>query len=596
MLGGLLRLLGRRQKLGLVVLGCGLMTMGIMELIGVAAILPFISLVSADAPPAPGTRLGDLYLWLGSPSLAQFQFYAGVALLAVIALTNLASAATTWYLHRFAWAQNHRLTTQLLGRYLKQPYSFFLSRNTSELSQKVLSEVNAVVSGVLLPILHVCARLVTIVLILALLAVVDPRLAGIVALVFGGSYLLVYLAMRRHQYRLGAQRYAANTSRFAVSREVLVGIKDVKALGREAEFMRRFTGPSWRYSMGTAQNQIMGRIPRYALETIAFGTIVLVILVRIRSNEPFADLLPVLSLYVFAGYRLMPALNELFNSIVTIRFNVPALERLQTDLLSIEGEAIEAMKARLEVPPLGLKEAIALQDVTFQFPDTRGFTIRDVSLVVRAKEMVGFVGTTGSGKTTLVDLVLGLLEPTRGAIVIDGVPLDETRTPGWRRTCGYVPQDVFLSDDTIAANIGFGIPKSELDSRAVERAAVVAQLDEFVRSLPEGYETVVGERGVRLSGGQRQRIGIARALYHDPEVLVMDEATSALDGATEAAVLATIDELAHRKTLLVIAHRLTTVKNCDRIYLLEDGRIADEGSYDELLERNQRFRVMAGDR
>ena len=596
MLGRLLSLLGKRQKLGLALLGVGMIGMGVMELLGVASIFPFIQLVASDGPPDPASWLGRVYAWAGSPPTAQFQFAAGLVVLAVIGLTNLVGAATTWYLYRFAWAQNHRLTTHLLRRYLTQPYAFFLGRNTAELSQKVLTEVYTVVSGILLPGLHVCARTVSVLLLLTLMAVVDPGLAGVVALVFGGSYALVYLLMRRKQYRLGTERYESNTARFGISREVLVGIKDVKALGREDEFLRRFAGPSWRYSIGTATNQIMGRLPRFALETIAFGTIIVIILVRLRGDEPFAELLPVLSLYVFAGYRIMPALNQLFNAVVTIRFNLPALEELQTDLFSIEGDLSgPAVVARKSVEPMGLSDAVVMRGVAFRFEDERGFALQDLDVRIGANEMVGFVGTTGSGKTTIVDLVLGLLRPTAGSIEVDGVALDATNVEAWRKSCGYVPQDVFLSDDSIAANIAFGLPPNEVDDDAVRRAATVAQLDEFVKSLPDGYTTVVGERGVRLSGGQRQRIGIARALYHDPDVLIMDEATSALDGATEAALLDTIGALARRKTLVMIAHRLTTVRACDRIYLLDRGRILDEGTFEELHERNEGFRVMAGD-
>lgn len=589
----LLPLLERRERLQLLALAVAVVLMGLLEMVGVASILPFMQIVADPQALERSAWLARIHTWAGNPDRSEFLFMAGIGLLGIIALNNLGNALTNGALFRFAWAQNHRLSLRLLRRYLTQPYAFFLDRNTAELSQTLLTEVNSVVSGVLVPLLQVAARSVSVVLLVALLALVDARLALVVALVFGGSYGLIYLVLRRNQYRRGGERFRQNTRRFSISREVLVGIKDVKSLRREAEFLRRFSEPSWRYSMDTAINQIVGRIPRYALETVAFGTVIVIILARLRGAGDFASLVPVLSVYVFAGYRLMPALNELFSSVVTMRFNLPALERLHAELTGPIDGAEQWSEAGAE-PSIELHESIELQGLGFRYPDQRGFALRDIDLRIEAKQVIGFVGTTGSGKTTLVDLILGLLTPTDGALMVDGAPLDGSGRRAWRQRCGYVPQDVFLSDDTIAANIAFGLPEAKVDAAAVERAAQIAQLHDFVMSLPDGYGTAVGERGVRLSGGQRQRIGIARALYPDPDVLVLDEATSALDNATEAAVLDTIHALAHKKTLLVIAHRLTTVRACDMIYLIDNGTVAARGTFAELSERDERFRALAG--
>jgi ABC-type multidrug transport system fused ATPase/permease subunit len=338
-------------------------------------------------------------------------------------------------------------------------------------------------------------------------------------------------------------------------------------------------------------------MPRYALETIAFSGILLIVLYSLRAGS-VNELLPVLSLYVFAGYRLMPSLNEMFSAAIHIRFNGAALDELHADLMNsdieYDKEVMDLTKERLRTKPLPLRREIILRDVSYTYPNASIRSLESLDLKVRRHEVVGLVGQTGAGKTTLVDLILGLLEPTAGVIEVDGEALHGERRISWRRSCGYIPQSIFLTDDTIRSNIAFGVPEELVDDEAVERAASIAQIDDFILSLSEGYGTKVGERGVRLSGGERQRVGIARALYHDPDLLVMDEATSALDGATEAAVMEMIHNLGRTKTLIVIAHRLSTVRACDVIYLLHEGRIEASGTFDDLASANSYFRNMAG--
>ncbi len=616
--GKLFALLERGERYKLLALGGAMILMGIVEMVGVASVLPFMQLVADPGVLDGDGWQADLYTRFGFESPESALFAAGLVLLGIIAFNNGSNALTIWFMHRFAWGLNHRFSTRLLAGYLNQPYPFFLGRNTADLNRTLLGEVNSVVTGVVLPALQVAARSIAALLIVLLLALVNFRLAVLVALGFAGAYGLVYAFMRRSQYRLGWERFNENGRRFTIAGEALSGIKDVKALGREPEFLRRFSGPSWRFSLASAKNQSVARIPRYALETIGFGGILVIILYVLSTESDIASVLPLLSLYAFAGYRLMPALNELFSSVVTIRFNTAALDALHEDLVgtvgavsaagapsgsepsggaaaeSAEESGTTAAKSPPGAEPVGSFAGIELRDVDFRYPDARADTLAGLDLRIEANQTVGFVGMTGVGKTTLVDIVLGLLEPSGGSVVVDG----EERGPGamasWRKRCGYVPQDVFLSDDTITANIAFGIPSEEIDRQAVERAARTAQLHEFVAGLEDGYDTVVGERGVRMSGGQRQRIGIARALYHDPDVLVLDEATSALDGATESAVIETINALGHRKTILVIAHRMTTVQACDVIHLMQDGGIVASGTYEELERDEPRFQAMAG--
>jgi ABC-type multidrug transport system fused ATPase/permease subunit len=341
----------------------------------------------------------------------------------------------------------------------------------------------------------------------------------------------------------------------------------------------------------------MSSLPKFALETLAYGGVLLIVLYFLRFSGEIEDVLPILSLYVFAGYRLMPSLNEIFTTAILMRFNQEPLRHLHEDLMDLGARPDQptVWKGKeTDHTPLPLRKELALKNISFTYPNTEAPSIDSVDLRIFPHQIVGFVGETGAGKTTLVDIILGLLEPTAGVLEVDGEAIHGDRVDRWQRSCGYIPQVIFLTDDTIRANIAFGIPKSLVDEDAVGRAARVARIDVFIATLPKGYDTEVGERGVRLSGGQRQRIGIARALYHDPAVLVMDEATSSLDGATEAGVMEMIHHLGKLKTLVVIAHRLSTVRACDVIYLLHDGRIIASGTYSELALSNTYFRSMAG--
>lgn len=590
-------LLDRRERWQLVLLGVCMLFVALLEMTGIASILPFMQVASNPELLEENHWLALVYQRTGLESPGSFLLLLGVVVLVLIALTNGFSAFTAWLMYRFAWGQNHRLSMRLLSRYLDRPYAYFLNQNTAKLSKNILSEVQNVIQGVMLAALRFSARLLVACLIIGLLAAVNPYLALIVGLVLGGAYSSVYLMLKRRQRRLGIERLKENGRRFQIAGEALVGIKEVKVLGRETAFLRRFSEPSWGYCKATASNQVVAALPRYALETIAFCAILLIVLYSLKVSKDMGHILPVLSLYAFAGYRLMPALNEIFTAAVQIRFNRAALDDLHSALMDGDqgrGWKRAARSAQAEPEPISLERELALKDISFTYPGAHSPSLHDFNLKIRSREVVGLVGETGVGKTTLVDLILGLLEPTSGTMEVDGVPVRGDALRAWRRSCGYVPQAIFISDDTIRANIAFGIPAASIDESAVRNAARMAHIDEFVETLPEGYDTIVGERGIRLSGGQRQRIGIARALYHDPEVLIMDEATSSLDGVTETAVMETIQSFNQKKTMIVIAHRLSTVRMCDVIHLMRNGRILVSGTYEELESQSIDFRAMAG--
>ncbi|MGC8501376.1 MAG: ABC transporter ATP-binding protein [Leptospirillia bacterium] len=383
------------------------------------------------------------------------------------------------------------------------------------------------------------------------------------------------------------------------------GIKDIKILGREQAFFNLFALPVERYTYFQAKSQMISLLPRYAMETLAFGGIIVIVLALLSMGGNLASTLPRISSPVYdllAGYRLMPSLQEIFANWSLIRFNLPAIDKVVSDIESLPGRASAERGPRdISIPsvpppvlqPLPLRRDICLSEVSFSYPG-RGEKVLDrISLTIPANVSVGIVGSTGSGKTTTLDILLGLLDPSEGEFRVDGVPVTAENRRQWQASLGYVPQQIMLIDDTVKNNIAFGLPEKEIDMERVTRAARLAHLHDFILSeLPQGYDTGIGERGVRLSGGQRQRIGIARALYHDPAVLVLDEATSALDNMTESVIMEALATLSRQKTILMVVHRLTTVRDCDMIVVLDRGRVADIGTYSELMEREGIFASM----
>jgi ABC-type multidrug transport system fused ATPase/permease subunit len=367
----------------------------------------------------------------------------------------------------------------------------------------------------------------------------------------------------------------------------------VKLLGLEEAYLDRFHPPSVQVAVSASFSQVISELPRYLLETIAFGGMILLILaLLLAGNGSLSDILPVLGVFAFAGLRMFPAVQQIYHALSYLRYTGAALEIVHRDTMETRENLLRIPGA--EVPPLHVHRQIALADDHNDYPKAERAALQGLSLAIAANTTVGIVGGTGAGKTTAVDVMLGLLAPQAGQLRVDGEAITPANLRAWQNSVGYVAQQIFLIDDSVAANIAFGIAADAIDMAAVERAARVANLHDFVTGeLPQGYQTAVGERGVRLSGGQRQRIGIARALYHDPDVLLLDEATSALDNLTERAVMEAVHNLGHQKTIIMIAHRLTTVKDCDMIFLLENGQLAAQGRYDDLLRDSEIFRRMA---
>jgi ABC-type multidrug transport system fused ATPase/permease subunit len=588
-----LLLLSGAERRELYLLLLAVLVMASFEVIGIASIMPFMAVVANPEVIATNKHFAAAYGFLAAGSERIFLIYLGVLVLGLVVITNTISGLTMWLMLRFTTGRMHSLSERLLTKYLSQPYTFFLHRNSAELLKNVLPEVGRVISGVLIPGIHVLARSVVVLFIIGLLLMVDPVLAILVLAVLGSAYGCIYWLVRQKLAAIGQASVEASRQRYRYANEALAGIKDIKLFGREGSFLRRFSGPSWSAARYEAHGQAVAALPRYVLEVVAFGGILIIVLYLLAASGGVGDALPLISLYALAGYRLLPALQMIFSSATQVRFNAPALDELCRDLQDAPETAPPFMKEEV-VERLEVRDKIELKSVHFSYPGTAASVLRDLSLRIPARTSIGLVGATGAGKTTVVDVVLGLLTPDSGVLAVDGQAITSRNRRNWQANLGYVPQSIYLADDTIAANIAFGVPDNQIDHIQVERAARAANLHQFVvGSLPAGYGTVVGDRGIRLSGGQRQRVGIARALYHDPGVLVLDEATSALDGITEGVVMEALRSLAHLKTMIVVAHRVTTLRECDAIYMLAGGKIVCSGTYSELLGSNEEFRAMA---
>lgn len=566
--------------------------MSVFDLVGVASIFPFLNVLSNPSVIEANNQLRWVYEKFNFTSKDHFLVALGGISFCILLISSFFRATTTIALIRFTWLKHYVISRHLLSQYLYEPYVFFLNRNSSELTAYLLTEVARVVSGVLMPFIFLISRSLLAVLILLLLVVVDPLVAIFVIGAIGGGYAIIYTCVRQKLSRTGQELLMYNKRMYKVLNESFGGIKDIKLMGKENVFIEQYANPARKVIDCYCSQFVITQFPRYAFEILAFGGLLLIAIYIAVIKKSYHEVIPLVGLYAFSAYRLMPTLQLIFQDLTSIRFGQASLKTIYQDYIDcLHKDVNESIKTILVLP---FSEKVEFRNITFQYPKAPKSVIENLDLIINANTTIGFVGGTGAGKTTVVDILLGLLWPQQGEIIVDDIKLGPENLRMWQKNIGYVSQSIYLCDSTVTHNIAFGIPDNEINQQAVERAAQLANIHDFiVAELPKGYETTVGERGVRLSGGQRQRIGIARALYHNPSMLVFDEATSALDGITENTILEAIYNLTHKKTIIIIAHRFSTVRECDIIYLLERGRIVAQGTYQQLLANNQQFREMA---
>ena len=575
------RMLSAAERRQLLLVVIGITAAALIDVAGVASVVPFLTLVASSGSGVTMRGLAEFRAWLAVTDEGVFIVLIGLLSLAVITISNALNAWVAWAQLQFTYMVGFTLSRRLLDSYLAQDHITLLQRNSVEMGKDILSEVDRVVSGLFTPILTIAARSVTAISIVAFLMFIEPTLALLLAVIFGGPYVLVYILIKRRLALIGESAVEGNRVRFKIVAEAFTAVRELRLYGRLQTFIRRFDDPARNYAKATAASLMIGQAPRYILEPLAFASVVLIVVHAVRSGNNLTAVFPMIGLFAFAGYRLMPAFQSLFVSVAALRYYMPTLKVILNGLKA----APHALPLERDPEPLRerFKGELTLQNVNYVYGDGSE-ALKDINLSIAANNTVGLIGRTGSGKTTLLSLIIGLFEPTTGSIRLNGEPLTGARLTAWQRRIGYVPQDVMLIDDTVAANIALGIPPDKIDIQAVEHAAKVAVVHDFiVSSLPQKYQTMIGERGARLSGGQRQRIGIARALYHNPDILVFDEATSGLDSETEEAFLSAVDRLVGERTVIVIAHRASTLRQAKIVHMIENGRIVDSGPIEKFL-------------
>lgn len=569
-----------------------ILIMALLDMVGIASIMPLLSVLASPNVLEKNHFLASIYDSIGFNNTGEFLYFLGAVVFVFLVVSIAFKAITVYCILRFTHLRSYLLSKRLVMGYLHQPYEWFLSRHSASLGKTVLSEVEQVTQGAMIPMMQLIAQGAVAVALIFLLFVVNPGLAFASAAALCSAYALIYVLLRRYLMRIGIDRVHANEQRFKIVQESFVGIKDVKIRGLEPEILKQFEAPARRYAQYQAVSQAVSYVPRYLLEAIAFGGILIVVLYLMRDPAGLQGALPLIGLYAFAGYRLLPALQQVYAQLVNLRYAKPALDALYTDVQMI-GMGGGQKQQPLSATPMGLRSNIKLVRVKYRYPKAERPAIDDLDLQIAANTTVGIVGGSGCGKSTTVDLILGLLSPQKGELLVDGTAIGSENVRAWQKCVGYVPQHIHLVDATIAENIAFGIPFEMIDWKAIEDAARIANLHDFIEDdLPAGYQTSVGESGIRLSGGQRQRLGIARSLYSKPELLIFDEATSALDNLTEQAVMDAVHNLSHKKTIIIIAHRLSTVRACDLIHIMDRGRVEASGSYEYLQNNSVRFRSM----
>ncbi|WP_445005228.1 ABC transporter ATP-binding protein [Halomonas mongoliensis] len=582
----------RRQLLslqGLVVL------MAFAEVAGVVAIGPFMAMVGDVSRLQGDGLLAQAYLLSGASSPNQFLFWCGIAVLGILALAAAVSMYTVWRLSLYGHQLGAELSIRLYNHYMRQPWLFHSAGSSAALTNKIVQECNRITDALISPLMQMNAKIGVALCMILVIVLLNPLVALVGVCLFLGAYLLLYRTVRQRLDDHGDTISSTQQLRFKLMAEGFGGIKDVLLTDRQPVFINRFESASRRYGRAKGLTKALSQAPRYAMELVAYGAVILLVLYLLASHHgQLGTILPLLSVYALAGFKLLPALQQIYASVSIMRGNLAAFDALRVDLYaSREEETVPPTLDSGPRPTLVPRQAVELCHVTFRYRPESTPVLNDVSLLIPAHKVIGLVGASGSGKSTAIDLLLGLITPECGELRVDGEPLVGPRRRAWQNSLGFVPQTIFLADASIRENIAFGLPPEQIDESRVCRAARMAHLDELLIHLPDGLETRVGERGIQLSGGQRQRIGIARALYDDAEVLILDEATSALDGITEKLVMDAIHDFSGKKTIIMIAHRLATVRQCDAIYMMEAGRIVDHGTYDELVERNSTFQRMA---
>jgi len=561
-----------------------------MEFIGIGSIVPYIAVLSNPGIVETNSILIFFRDLTGFIQIKEYIFFLGICTIILVLFGNLFSMLSLYVTLAFGHRVGQEWTDRLFSHYLRKDYLYHTRHNTAQLTSNVVVEVGRVLHGILIPVLKATAKFSLLLILLTASLLYSPVITTIIIFVLSSLYGLMYFVVHHKLLEYGSTISSLTAKRFRFINEGLGGIKENIVLGTVGFYIRKFENTRRKFANAYIMKEFISTAPKYIIEMVTFGGILSVILFLFYyRSATFVNVLPKLTFFVVIGYKIIPTIQTIFQSLSQARSSQKPLEIVSDDLLMAGGKK-EKSDDNIYIVPA---EKIQLKNIYFKYNEANNNIFNGLNLKVIPGSIIGFAGPTGSGKTTLVDLFLGLISPQEGELLVDGVKIIKKNLRAWQNSLGYVPQNIFLKDGSIKKNIAYGISDSEIDMNRVWKAISQAQLDQFISTLPSGVDTNVGERGVQLSGGQRQRIGIARALYRSASVLVLDEATSALDGETETGLLDILYSLKESMTILLIAHRLSTLKDCDKIYVLDQGKLITSGTYDDLLTNCDLFQRMA---
>ena len=561
-----------------------------LQILSIASMAPFIALISDAGAFSENQLFNSIISFLDLDSRLDILIFFATLVVSLILVNNCYSAIALRYLFKYSVDVGLEIQSRLYRNYVHQPYIFFSKNSSPQLIANITSEVPRFVYMVVQPILHIASELFVALLIIMVLIYVDPIMAIATAVFIGSIYILIYRTIRNRVQRNGELISKVAKKKIKVLNESIGGIKEIKMLGAEEIYRKELYKTTASGLNASAFNALAGDLPRFIVETCVFGAILILAIFLILKFGDSTTTMSVLSLYVMAGYKLMPAIQTIYKSVACIKANGGVAAKLFNEISRTNNYVIYPDKQAAEIFD---SLELSLDKISYRYPDTNSDALKNINIEIKQNTVVAFVGASGAGKSTIVDILLGLLSPTTGSISVGGQKIDENTVRNWQSLIGYVPQDIFLLDDSIKNNIAYGVPESQIDFERVISAAKKAKIHEYICGQKDGYDFVVGERGIQLSGGQVQRIGIARALYHNPRYIIFDEATSALDTLTERSIIEEVLSLKSSANIIMIAHRLSTVLNADKIFYLNDGTIEDSGTFEELKIKNANFGKLA---
>jgi ATP-binding cassette subfamily C protein len=563
-----------------------------LEVAGIGMIPAFVSIVASPERVLGYGPIQPLLEALSIDSSRKLLMWGSAALVGIFVIKSCYITTFNYFEARFIFNRRYKISDRMMRSYMHAPYVFHLQRNTAELLRNTTQEIDIVVKIVFSNILKIAKEVIMTFSIVLFLFIVEPLITILIISLagFGAGSFLFLTQKKVKQY--GREEQIHRRNMIKAINQGLGGIKDARVLNREEEFIRKYSTEAYKSSRLKTYIQFIQQIPKPVVETTAVFGMMSIAALMVWQGRPMSTIIPILTLFAMATVRLMPSIQNLSTMYTNLRYNLVSVDPIYEDLKELENSGEELVKDRKKDIQLELSNSIEAKKIYYRYPGCEEFALNGLSFSIPKGKAVAFVGASGAGKSTVVDMLLGLLEPEEGVIEVDGENVFNNLS-AWQRTIGYIPQSIYLADETLRNNVAFGVPEKEIDEEKVLHALELAQLSGLLATLPLGLDTILGENGTRLSGGQRQRVGIARALYHDPKVLVMDEATSALDNITEKDITKAIEALKGERTIIVIAHRLTTVMNCNKLYLMEEGKIIEEGTYSELIDSNAQFREMA---